>query len=265
VAADAAGTTGDVYDRTSLAVGYSGRRRPDPRIAAQIARALGPARSVVNVGAGAGSYEPAGPRPRVVAVEPSLAMLAQRASDAAPSVRAVAEHLPFATAGFEAAMASLTVHHWTDPACGLAEMQRVAPERQVVLTWDPDVVERSFWLTRDYLPEALAHERARGLWTVDEIAAALAPVRVEVVPVPWDCTDGFFGAYWRRPEAYLLPVVRNAISALALMDQWLVDDAVRRLAADLDTGRWAARYADLLGRTSMDLGYRLVVGGESRG
>ena len=99
------------------------------------------------------------------------------------------------------------------------------------------------------------------MWTVDDIAAELAPVRVDVVPVPWDCTDGFFGAYWRRPEAYLLPVVRNAISALALLDEWLVDDAVRRLAADLDTGRWAARYADLLQRDSLDLGYRLVVAG----
>jgi len=138
----------------------------------------------------------------------------------------------------------------------------VAPGRQVVLTWDPDVVSRAFWFTRDYVPEAIEGERERGLWTVDEIAAALAPVRVEVVPVPWDCTDGFFGAYWRRPQAYLLPVVRNAISALALLDEIVVDDAVRRLAADLDTGRWAVRNADLLELDALDLGYRLVVGGE---
>ncbi len=253
---------GDVYDRTSLAVGYSGRRRPDPRVAASIATALGPARRVLNVGAGAGSYEPP-PQPGgvVVAVEPSVAMLAQRPSGAAIALRAVAEELPFADRAFDAAMATLTVHHWTRPQVGLAEMQRVAPERQVVLTWDPDVVQRSFWLTRDYLPEAIEGERERGLWTVDEIASALAPVQVEVVPVPWDCSDGFFGAYWRRPEAYLLPVVRNAISALALLDPWLVDDAVRRLAADLDTGRWAERYADLLELDELDLGYRLVVAG----
>jgi SAM-dependent methyltransferase len=253
---------GDVYDRTSLAVGYSGRRRPDPRIAAQVRTALAPATSVLNVGAGAGSYEPSDDATRVVAVEPSLAMLAQRPASAAPAVRAVAEQLPFADGEFEAGLASLTVHHWTDPATGLRELRRVAPGRQVVLTWDPDVVSRAFWFTRDYVPEAIEGERERGLWTVDEIAAALAPVRVEVVPVPWDCTDGFFGAYWRRPQAYLLPVVRNAISALALLDEIVVDDAVRRLAADLDTGRWAVRNADLLELDALDLGYRLVVGGE---
>ncbi len=263
MAARGGGSAGDVYDRTSLAVGYSGRRRPDPRIAGRVSAALAPAARVLNVGAGAGSYEPGSRKGRtqVVAVEPSLAMLAQRSPDAAPAVRAVAERLPFRDAAFDAVLASLTVHHWTDPAGGLAELVRVAPARQVVLTWDPDVVAREFWFTRDYLPAALEGERDRGLWTLDEIAGALAPVRVEVVPVPWDCTDGFFGAYWRRPEAYLLPVVRNAISALALLDQDLVDDAVRRLAADLDTGRWATRHADLLTRESMDLGYRLVVGG----
>jgi SAM-dependent methyltransferase len=253
--------SGDAYDRTSLAVGYSGRRRPDPRIAAQIGAALDRSRRVLNVGAGAGSYEPHDDAVHVVAVEPSLAMLAQRGPGAAAAVRAVAEHLPFSDGTFDSAMASLTVHHWTDPGHGLAELRRVAPDRQVVLTWDPDVVSRAFWFTRDYLPEAMARERDRGLWTVDEIAGALAPVRVEVVPVPWDCTDGFFGAYWRRPEAYLLPVVRNAISALALLDQDVVNDAVRSLAADLDTGRWATRYADLLTKESTDLGYRLVVGG----
>jgi hypothetical protein len=233
-------------------------------VAAQIGAALGPARSVLNVGAGAGSYEPRRdgcPVVAVVAVEPSLAMLAQRQPGAAPAVRGVAEHLPFADAAFGAAMAALTVHHWTDPAGGLGELQRVAPGRQAVLTWDPDVVARSFWFTRDYLPQALEDERDRGLWTVDAIAAALAPVRVEAVPVPWDCTDGFFGAYWRRPQAYLLPVVRNSISALALLDQDLVDDAVRRLAADLGSGRWQERYADLTALDSVDLGYRLVVGG----
>lgn len=252
---------GDVYDRTTLAVGYSGRRRPDPRVAARIHAALGTAARVLNVGAGAGSYEPARAGCEVVAVEPSLAMLAQRPPGAAAAVRAVAEHLPFRDGSFEAALATLTVHHWTDPEAGLAEVVRVAPACQVVLTWDPQVVARSFWFTRDYLPEAIDGELERGLWTVDAIAAALAPVQVAVVSVPWDCTDGFFGAYWRRPEAYLLPVVRNAISALALLDQDLVDDAVRRLTADLDTGRWAARYADLLELDVIDLGYRLVLGG----
>jgi SAM-dependent methyltransferase len=197
----------------------------------------------------------------VVAVEPSLGMIAQRPATAAPVVRAAAERLPFADGSFEAALASLTVHHWTDAAAGLAELRRVAPARQVVLTWDPDVTERRFWFARDYLPESLARERDLGLAAVDTVAAALSPVRVEVVPVPWDCTDGFYGAYWRRPEAYLLPVVRGAISALALLDEDVVDRAVRRLASDLSTGRWQDRYADLLALDELDLGYRLVVGG----
>ncbi len=248
---------GTVYDRAGLAVGYSGRRRPDPRIAAQVSAALGAVASVLDVGAGAGSYEPVGPL--VVGVEPSLAMLAQRPAGSAPVVRAVAEDLPFADAAFEAGMASLTVHHWSRPERGLAELRRVAPGRQVVLTWDPEVVGRSFWFARDYLPESL--ERERGLCTLDRVAAALSPVRVEVIPVPHDCLDGFYGAYWRRPEAYLLPVVRRSISALALLDRDLVDRAVQRLASDLGTGRWQDRYAGLLAADSLDLGYRLVVGG----
>jgi SAM-dependent methyltransferase len=252
---------GGLYDQTSLAVGYSGRRRQDPRIAAQIHAWLQEAGTVVNVGAGTGSYEPDSHRCAVLAVEPSVAMLAQRAAGRPPAVRATAEQLPFMDAAFDAALAVLTVHHWNDPAMGLGELVRVAPDRQVVLTWDPQVIARTFWFTRDYLPQALQHETDRGLWTVDAIAAALAPVRVEAVPVPWDCADGFFGAYWRRPQAYLLPVVRSAISALALLDQTLVDDAVRRLAADLDTGRWQRRYQELTELTSLDLGYRLVIGG----
>ena len=215
------------------------------------------------MGAGAGSYEP---QPAaaglVVALEPSVAMIAQRPAGAAPVVRGAAERLPFADGAFEGALASLTVHHWSDPVAGLAELRRVAPGRQVVLTWDPEVTARRFWFARDYLPESLDRERALGLPTVDEIAAALAPVQVEEVPVPWDCTDGFYGAYWRRPEAYLLPVVRGAISALALLDEDLVDRAVRRLASDLSTGRWRERYADLLDLDELDLGYRLVVGGQ---
>lgn len=255
--ADRPAAAAAVYDRGDLSVGYSGRRRPDPRVAARIAAALGREGRVLNVGAGAGSYEPPG-RPGA-AVEPSLGMLAQRPAGSVPAVRAVAEHLPFADRSFDAAMATLTVHHWSAPEAGLAEMRRVAPARQVVLTWDPQVIARSFWFARDYLPESV--EREHGLCTVDRVAAALAPVQVEPVPVPHDCLDGFYGAYWRRPEAYLLPVVRRSISALALLDEDLVDRAVRRLASDLDTGRWQQRYGHLLEADSLDLGYRLVVGG----
>jgi hypothetical protein len=186
-------------------------------------------------------------------------MLAQRPDGSAPAVRALAEALPFTDQTFDAALAVLTVHHWTDPSAGLDELQRVAP-RQVVVTWDPVVVAETFWFTRDYLPEAL--EREQGLPTVDAIAAALGPTSVvEVLEVPHDCRDGFFAAYWRRPQAYLDPAVRAAISACALTDPAAVGRAVDELRRDLDDGTWAGRYADLLGLPSLDVGYRLVRSG----
>lgn len=242
-----------VYDR--IGVGYADLRVPDDRIAASLHAALGDARTVVNVGAGTGSYEPA---LDLVAVEPSAVMLAQRPATAAPVVQAVAEALPFADRAFDAAMAVLTTHHWRDPATGLAEMARVS-QRQVVLTWDQAFTAGSFWFVRDYLPEA--SEREAKLAAVDAVRARWPDAQVSTVLVPWDCTDGFFAAYWRRPEAFLVPAVRASISALALLDQRLVDHAVRRLAADLDSGAWAEANADLLDRDELDCGYRLVVRG----
>ena len=139
--------TAPVYDEIGRS--YTVTRRPDPRIARAIDTALGDARSVVNVGAGAGSYEPS--HLRVTAVEPSPAMIRQRPSAAAPVVRAVAEHLPFADTSFDAALAVLTLHHWTDRAGGLAELARVARRRVVILTWDPSCRDL-FWLTTEYFP-----------------------------------------------------------------------------------------------------------------
>ncbi|MGB8650162.1 MAG: methyltransferase domain-containing protein [Mycobacteriales bacterium] len=242
-----------VYDR--IGVGYADLRVPDPRIAAHLLAALGDARTVVNIGAGTGSYEPAG---TVAAVEPSAVMLAQRPVGAAPAVQARAEALPFADLAFDAALAVLTTHHWSDAATGLAEMARVS-RRQVVLTWDQAVTAERFWFLAEYLPEAA--EREASLAAVAAVTEAWPDAQVLPVPVPWDCTDGFFAAYWRRPEAFLVPAVRASISALALLDQQLVDAAVRRLAADLDSGAWAERHADLLGSEAFDCGYRLVVRG----
>lgn len=241
-----------VYDR--IGVGYADLRRPDPRIAAIVHAALGDARSVINVGAGSGSYEPVDRA--VVAVEPSEVMLAQRAGGLA--VRAVAEALPFADGAFDAGLAVLTTHHWTDPARGLDELARVSG-RQVVLTWDQARVASEFWFVRDYLPEAV--EREAGLAALDAVVGHWPAAQVLPVPVPHDCTDGFFAAYWRRPQAYLVPAVRAAISACALLDQAVVERAVRQLAADLDSGAWERRYADLMGREALDVGYRLVVRG----
>lgn len=232
---------------------YGTHRRADPRWAARIAAAVGDARSVVNVGAGAGSYEPT--ERRLVAVEPAAAMLAQRPHGAAPAVRGVAEALPFPDGAFDAALAVLTVHHWRDHDAGFAELRRVA-RRQVVVTWDP-LVTRSYWLVADYLPEIAAHEAH--LATLDAVTHHLRAIAVHRLPVPADCTDGFLAAYWARPDAYLDPSVRAAISGLALLDQTRVDAAVRRLADDLVTGRWDAAHPGLRAHDALDVGYRLVV------
>ncbi len=239
-----------IYDR--IGVGYADLRRPDPRIAQVLADALGPG-TVVNIGAGAGSYEPPG---TTAAVEPSPVMLAQRPATAAPAVQAVAEQLPFTDQQFDAALASLTTHHWTDARAGLAEMARVS-RRQVVLTWDQEFTAERFWFVAEYLPEA--SEREVGLAAMTTALEAWPDATVTPVLVPHDCTDGFFAAYWRRPEAFLVPAVRDAISALALLDQRLVAEAVARLRSDLDDGTWARRHADLLEQETFDCGYRLVV------
>jgi SAM-dependent methyltransferase len=241
-----------VYDR--IGVGYADLRVPDPRIAAQVSDALGDTRTVVNVGAGTGSYEPA---TTVVAVEPSAVMIGQRGSGSAPAVQAVAEALPFADGSFDVALAVLTTHHWSDAVGGLREMQRVS-RRQVVLTWDHDVL-RDFWMIADYLPEIWQLEAEMASLAV--LTAAWPDAQVITVPVPWDCTDGFAAAYWRRPEAYLNPAVRQSISSYALLAPEVVESAMRRLAADLADGSWARLHADMLGRDELDCGYRLVVNG----
>ncbi len=246
---------GEVYDR--IGTDYACVRRPDPRWLARIHAALEGDRTLVNVGAGAGSYEPG--FLSVVGVEPAQTMIRQRPSSAAPVVCGVAEHLPFAEGAFDVALAVFTVHHWSDPAAGLAEMRRVS-RKQVVVTWDPDVFARQFWLVRDYVPEAAKRETR--LATLETVLAHLGSAATEELPVPDDCTDGFFGAYWKRPHAYLDPTVRGGISGLALLDQGVVSAAMERLKSDLVHGRWHARYSGLMERCEIDLGYRLVVAGQ---
>jgi SAM-dependent methyltransferase len=240
-----------VYDQ--IGVTYTNYRKPDERVKGQIHRALGAASLVLNVGAGAGSYEPPG---RCVGVEPSTLMLAGRPADSAPVVRGVAEALPFPDGTFDAAMAVLTVHHWTDPVAGFAEVRRVTSGRIVVLSWDAQVFAR-FWLIRDYLPEVAAAEQR--LIAADAIARLLEPCQVQVVPVPHDCTDGFSAAYWRRPEMYLNAGARQAISNLALLDQTVVKRMTENLARDLSSGAWQRHNQALLELDELDCGYRLLV------
>jgi SAM-dependent methyltransferase len=246
-------STGAVYDK--IGHGYARKRQSDPRIFARITAALGDARSVLNVGAGSGSYEPTDRC--VVAVEPSTVMIAQRSQGAARAVQARAEVLPFSTGAFDAVMAILTIHHWADRRRGLAECARVARRRVVLLTWDP--AAEGFWLTQEYFPEFLAADR-REFPSISSFTEAFGPdvqVRVETVPVPSDCLDGFLGAYWARPQAYLDPVVRASISPFSRPG---AEDGLKRLGADLASGAWKSRYAHLLTEQALDLGYRLVVG-----
>lgn len=238
-----------LYDR--IGRGYANIREPDERIAQVIWRALGDSGSVVNVGAGTGSYEP---RDRhVVAVEPSMTMIAQRPTGSTPVVQANAVSLPFTNDSFDAGLAILTVHHWPDQPRGLAELRRVSRHRVVVVTWDP--TSPGFWLT-DYFPEVLDIDRPL-FPAISDVERALGPATVETIPIPHDCTDGFLGAYWRRPDAYLDERVRGAISTFSKLSD--IGPALDGLRTDLASGAWQRKYGGLLKRTQLDLGYRLIV------
>lgn len=238
-----------VYD--TIGVNYSELRKPDPRIEAMIGKALGSAKTVLNVGAGAGSYEPADRQ--VTAIEPSMEMIRQRPAGAAPVVQGRAEELPFGDDSFDASMAVLTVHHWSDKAKGLAEMRRVTRGRVVVLTYDPAF--RGFWLA-DYIPELVDLDEAQ-MPRMTDYEIWLGPVDISPVPIPHDCSDGFLCAYWRRPAAYLDARIRAAISSFwALGD---VSAALSGLEEDLASGAWARRYPDLPDLDERDCGYRLIV------
>jgi SAM-dependent methyltransferase len=240
-----------IYDR--IGTTYAQYRRPDPRLAAQILRALGEARSVVNIGAGTGSYEP--PDRDVVAVEPSWTMIRQRRPDAAPVVCAVAEALPFADDSFDASLAILTIHHWRDRNAGLSETARVTRGRSVFVTFDIDFPVD--WLTRDYFPELAAADRT--IFPVfDDYRRFFRHVDAVPLMVPHDCSDGFLEAYWRRPEAIFDPGMRSAISAFDGVD---TGPGLARLRRDLNDGTWLRRNGHLLEKTEHDLGYRIVTAG----
>lgn len=238
------------YD--SIGIDYAELRKPDPRIAAAIQAALGQAETVLNVGAGTGSYEPVDRQ--VTAVEPSREMIRKRHTSAARAIQASADCLPFDDHAFDASMAILTVHHWPDKEAGLREVRRVTRGPIVLLTFDPS---HRPWLT-DYLPELASLDDAQ-MPTMSDYERWLGLVQVTPVLVPHDCSDGFLYAYWRRPEAYLDVRLRSGSSSF-----WAISEAERGLAKlkrDLDTGEWERRYAELLTLDAYDAGYRLVVAG----
>jgi SAM-dependent methyltransferase len=248
------GSAGDAnYAR--IGTGYSQFRRPDPRIAALIVQALGDAQTVLNVGAGAGSYEPTDRA--VTAVEPSASMRAQRPAHLPVAIDATAEKLPFADASFDAAMTTFSVHQWTDLAAGLREMRRVTRGPVLVLSCDPELLHR-FWLA-DYAPEAIAVE-ARRYPRMDTIVKELGGrAEVRPVPIPLDCSDGFGEAYYGRPERLLDPEARRACSAWSFVEPAVVSRFEARLRADLADGTWDARHGHLRTQPTFDGPLRLVV------
>jgi SAM-dependent methyltransferase len=248
-------TTGAAYDR--IGVGYAQGRRTDPRVAAAIWDGLADAQSVLNVGAGTGNYEPTDRR--VTSVEPSKHMIEQRPDDAAPVVRAVAEALPVRDSQFDATLCVLTLHHWSDLRAGLAELRRVA-DRQVILMFDADLAH-GLWLIDEYYPEILDLPTEQRAPSVIDVGHHLDVRDVRAVPVPADCIDGFAGAYWNRPEAYLDPAVRRAMSCFAALGDEAEARGTAALRADLESGRWDERHGHLRALGEMDLGYRLVIAG----
>ncbi len=250
------GTPVGDFDYETKGQGYASQRRPDPRIAALIHAALGDARTVLNVGAGAGSYEPTDRY--VVALEPSARMRGQRPATAVPALDAAAESIPFDDDAFDAVMATVTVHQWADTVRGLAELRRVARGPVVVLTFDGAALDR-FWLA-EYAPELIAVERRRypAISTIAEVIGT--EVSVIEVPIPVDCVDGFTEAYYARPERLLDPAVRAAQSAWGFVDEAAIARAVERLRGALDSGAWDARHGHLRAQPTFNGSLRLIVG-----
>jgi SAM-dependent methyltransferase len=249
------GSAGDA-DYSRIGAGYALIRQPDPRIAAHILAALGDAHTVLNVGAGAGSYEAVDRQ--VTAVEPSAAMRAQRPDWLTPAIDASSDALPFADASFDASMATVTVHQWPNRAAGLAEMRRVTRGPVVIMTFDP-VPPEPWWLM-DYAPEVFEVESHRMPGLTDLVAELGGDADVIPLLVPADCMDGFAQAFFARPERLLEPLVRLATSAWSFVPVDAVARFTSRLADDLASGEWDARYGEFRRLAEFDAGLRLVVG-----
>jgi len=248
------GSAGDV-DYGALGARYAEFRRPDPRIAAQIHAALGDARTVLNVGAGAGSYEPVDRT--VTAVEPSASMRTQRPAHLTLAIDAVAERLPFADQAFDASMAVFTVHQWADLTAGLREMRRVTRGAIAIMTADPVLLER-FWLA-EYAPEMtrLEAQRCPPLHTLMNLLGPGA--RIEPIAIPFDCTDGFNEAYYGRPEMLLDAGARSACSSWSLVGPDVAAQSIERLRRDLADGTWDAHHGALRSQPTYEGALRLVV------
>lgn len=236
------------YDQ--IGVGYSNQRRPDDRIGRYIQSALADALSVLNVGAGAGSYEPL--HVPTTAIEPSFEMIRQR-QNKRNVIQASAETLPIQDDAFDATLAVLTIHHWSNLISGLEECARCSRRKVVILTWNPD--SAGFWLTQEYFPELLEHDQ-RIFPSVKRLQGCLGSVQVKSVPIPADCVDAFLGAFWRRPKAYLDSEIRAVMSSFSKIPDF--PDRLKQLQKDLSSGMWYREHSKFLSQDSCDLGYIVV-------
>ncbi len=243
------------YD--AIGHGYSSTRREDPELRDRIHAALGDSRTVVNVGAGTGSYEPSDRH--VVAIEPSDVMARQRPAGRVPALRGTAAPLPLRDHSVDAAMAVLTIHHWDDQReSGVRELRRVARGPVVIVTYDADVCSE-MWLNRDYLPEAAALDQAT-FPPIDELIGWLGGhVRVEPIMNSRNTPDWTLGSFWAHPERVLDAEARRATSAFARMDAVVLDRVVAEIARDIDNGVWDSRNGHLRALPEYDVGMRLLI------
>ncbi len=243
------------FDYDTHDQGYAQQRRTDPRIAALIHKALGSSRTILNIGAGAGSYEPQDRY--VLALEPSAAMRAQRPPHLSPAIHGIAENLPFDDQSIDASMAMITIHQWQSAEKGLAEMRRVTRGPILVLTFDGDALDR-FWLA-DYAPELITAERRR-YPAIDFIQTHLGgKTQVQTIPIPIDCIDGFTEAYYARPEKFIDPTVRKSQSAWGFVDPQAQSRFVQTLAHDLNSGAWDKRYGQWRNKPYFEGSLRLIM------
>ena len=241
-----------LYD--NIGINYSQKRQSDPRIAKQIQEKLNAAHRVLNIGAGAGSYEPQDLN--LIAVEPSIEMINQRPKGAHPVVQASAEALPFPDNYVSHALTILSMHHWTNRDQAFKEINRVSTDYFIAVSWNPEAAP--FWLTRDYFPEIIEMDRQIFPKTT-EIEAYFDKVSIEPLLIPDDCIDGFLAAYWKRPSAYLEQSVRNSISSFAKLED--PNPGLAILKSDLDRGIWESKNTSILEQSSIDAGYVIITAG----
>lgn len=238
-----------IYDE--IGIDYAVMRRTDPKIAKQLYAELEGATRIVNIGAGTGSYEPEDVD--LVAVEPSAEMIAQRPIGSYRVEQASADKLPFESNSFSHALTVLSMHHWENRSQAFAEINRVATEKFVAITWDPNA--DPFWLTRDYFPEIYETDK-RIFPDLDELNEHFDDVKMRPLLIPSDCQDGFFAAFWKRPSAYLSPQVRQSTSPFSKVSN--LAEGLQKLEADLKSGAWAENNRAILSLSALDVGYRLV-------